>query len=77
MSADLARAAPPSLSDAPIAPQHLWHHLSNGQQQHVRQVLIHVAKHLVAHRPHPSPHEETPHDFDTPLESSEINPGPS
>jgi hypothetical protein len=77
MPADLARAAPPSLNDDPIAPQHLWPHLSNGQQQHVRQVLINVAKHLVAHRLRPSPHEETPHDFHTPLESSEIDPGTS
>ena len=77
MPADRARAAPPSLIDAPIAPQHLWHHLSNGQQQHVRQVLIQVAKHLVAHRPHPSPQEETPYDFHTPHGSGKIDSGPS
>ncbi len=77
MPADLARAAPPSLHDAPIAPQHLWPHLSNGQQQHVRQVLIQIAQHLVAHEPPPASHEETRYDFDTPLESSEIDSGSS
>ena len=48
MPAHLTRAAPPSPSDDRIAPHQLWPHLSSGQQQHVRQVLISVAKHLVA-----------------------------
>jgi hypothetical protein len=73
MPAHLARAAPPSSSDAPIAPHHLWHHLSSSQQQHVRQVLISVAKHVVAPQPHPSFHEETTHDLHAPPESSEID----
>ena len=71
MPAHLTRAAPPSPSDAPIAPHQLWPHLSSGQQQHVRQVLINVAKHLVAPRPQPSRHEEMSHDLHASPESSQ------
>ena len=77
MPAHRARAAPPSTSENPIAPHQLWPHLSRGQQQHVRQVLIGVAKHLVTHRPTPPPHKETTHDLQSPSESSETNPGAS
>ena len=55
-----ARAAPPQ-SDDRIAPHQLWQHLSSGQQQHVRRVLIGVAQQLVAHLPSPSQREETTH----------------
>src|SRR2546428_11581504 len=49
-----ARAAPPLKPDDQIAPHQLWSHLSVGQQQHVRQVLIGIAQQLLAHRPsHP------------------------
>ena len=57
-----ARAAPPLQSDNRIAPHQLWQHLSCGQQQHVRQVLIGVAQQLVADLPNPSQREETTHD---------------
>jgi hypothetical protein len=73
MPAPLLRVSPPSPSDDPITPHQLWHHLSSGQQQHVRQVLISVAKHLVAHRPPILSSEETTHDVHTPLESSETD----
>jgi len=73
MPAHLTRAAPPSPSDAPIAPHQLWPRLSSGQQQHVRQVLISVAKHLVPPRPHPSLHEEMTHDLHAPPESRKID----
>jgi hypothetical protein len=73
MPAHLTRAAPPSPSDAPIVPHQLWPHLSSGQQQHVRQVLINVAKHLVAPRPHPSLHEEMRYDLYASSESSQID----
>ena len=72
MPAHLTRAAPPSPRDAPIAPLQLWPRLSSGQQQHVRQVLSSVAKHLVPPRPHPSRHEEMTHDLHAPPESSNI-----
>ena len=39
-----ARAAPPLKPDDRITPHQLWSHLSVGQQQHVRQVLIGVAQ---------------------------------
>jgi hypothetical protein len=74
MPAHLTRAAPPAPSDDPIIPQHLWPHLSSGQQQHVRQVFISVAKHLVAPRPHPSLHEEMSHDLHASPESRKIDP---
>ena len=73
MTAHRTRAAPPFPSGDPIVPHHLWHHLSSGQQQHVRQVLIGVAKHFVAHQPNPSPHEETIHDRPSQSESSETD----
>ena len=73
MPAHLTRAAPPSPSDDRIAPHQLWPHLSSGQQQHVRQVLISVAKHLVAPRPHPSLPEEMTHDLHASPESSTID----
>lgn len=57
-----ARAAPPPQSDDRIAPHQLWHHLSSGQRQHVRRVLIGVAQQLVAYLPSPSQREETTHD---------------
>jgi hypothetical protein len=74
MPAHLTRAAPPAPSDDRIAPHQLWPHLSSGQQQHVRQVFISVAKHLVAPRPHPSLHEEMSHDLHTSPESRQIDP---
>ena len=49
MPAHLTRATPPPPSDDRIAPHQLWPHLSSGQQHQVRQVLIGVAKQLVAH----------------------------
>ena len=73
MPAHLTRAAPPSPNDAPIAPHQLWPHLSSGQQQHVRQVLISVAKHLVAPRPQPSLPEEMRHDLHASPESRQID----
>jgi hypothetical protein len=73
MPAHPARAAPPSPNENPIAPHQLWQHLSSGQQQHVRQVLIGVAKHLVTHQPSPSPHEEITHDCQSQSESSETD----
>jgi hypothetical protein len=58
-----ARAAPPLKPDDRIAPHQLWSHLSVGQQQHVRQVLIGVAQQLLAHRPsQPRTEEATHHD---------------
>src|SRR5215813_9721976 len=51
-----ARAPPPP--DRLIAPHQLWHHLSVGQQQHVRTILLGVVHQLVAHLPSPSRHEE-------------------
>jgi hypothetical protein len=51
-----ARAAPPLEPDDRIAPHQLWSHLSVGQQQHVRQVLIGVAQQLLAHLPSQPPH---------------------
>jgi hypothetical protein len=56
-----ARAAPPPQSDDRIVPHQLWQHLSSGQQQHVRRVLIGVAQQLVIHLQSPSQHEETSH----------------
>ena len=55
------RAAPPRQPDSLIAPPQLWQHLSVGQQQHVRKILLGVAQQLVAYLPSPSPCEETPH----------------
>ena len=57
-----ARAAPPLKPDDRIAPHQLWSHLSVGQQQRVRQVLIGVAQHVVTCQPNPLPSEETTHD---------------
>jgi hypothetical protein len=57
-----ARAAPPLKPDDRIAPHQLWSHLSVGQQQHVRQVLIHVAQQLMAHQLSTPRTEETTHD---------------
>ena len=73
MPAHLTRAAPPSPSDDRIAPHQLWPHLSSGQQQHVRQVMISVAKHLVAPQPHLSLHEEMSHDLHASPESRKID----
>ena len=73
MPAHLTRAAPPSPSDDRIVPHQLWPPLSSGQQQYVRQVLINVAKHLVAPRPHPSLPEEMSHDLYASPESSQID----
>ena len=56
-----ARAAPPLKPDDRIAPHQLWSHLSVGQQQHVRQVLIGVAQQLIAHRPSQPRTEELTH----------------
>ena len=39
-----AAPVPPLKPDDRIAPHQLWSHLSVGQQQHVRQVLIGVAQ---------------------------------
>jgi hypothetical protein len=61
MSVHPARAAPPP-SDDRIAPHQLWPHLSSGQQQQVRQVLIGVAQQVVARLPNPLRSEETTHD---------------
>ena len=57
-----ARAAPPLKPDDRMAPRQLWSHLSVGQQQHVRQVLIGIAQQLLVHRPSPPRTEETTHD---------------
>ena len=56
-----ARAAPPRKPDDQIAPHQLWSHLSVGQHQHVRQVLIGVAQQLIAHRPSQPRTEELTH----------------
>jgi hypothetical protein len=70
-----ARAAPPLEPDARIAPQQLWSHLSVGQQQHVRQVLIGVAQQLLAHLPsQPRTEEATHHDPRSQSEPSENHP---
>ena len=72
-----ARAAPPFKPDDRIAPHQLWSHLSVGQQQHVRQVLIHVAQQLLAHRPSQLRTEETTHDPRFQSEPSENYPATS
>lgn len=58
-----ARAAPTTPSDDPIAPHHLWAHLSRAEQHQVRQVLIGVAQQIVAHLPNPSQLKETTDDL--------------
>ena len=71
------RAAPPRQPDSLIAPQQLWQHLSVGQQQHVRTILLGVVQQLVAHLPSPSRREETTHDPRVHPESSETDPSTS
>src|SRR2546423_7588818 len=71
------RAAPPRQPDSLIAPPQLWQHLSVGQQQHVRKILLGVAQQLVAYLPSPSPCEETPHDARSHLECSATHPAAS
>lgn len=73
MPAHPARAAPLSPEMKPIVPHQLWQHLSSGQQQHVRQVLIGVAKHLVTRQPNPATHKEITHDRPSQSESSETD----
>src|SRR5215510_7216131 len=70
-----ARAPPPP--DRLIAPHQLWHHLSVGQQQHVRTILLVVAHQLVAHLPSPSRREETTNAPRSHPESSETDPSTS
>jgi hypothetical protein len=72
-----ARAAPPRKPDDQIAPHQLWSHLSVGQQQHVRQVLISVAQQLLAHRPSPPRTEEVTRAPRSQSESSENYPATS
>jgi hypothetical protein len=72
-----ARAAPPLKPDDRIAPHQLWSHLSVGQQQHVRQVLIGIAQQLLAHRPSLPRAEETTHDPRFQSEPSENYPATS
>src|SRR5215813_5058819 len=67
------RAAPPPQPDRLIAPHQLWQHLSIGQQQHVRKVLLGVVQQLVAHLPSPLPYEETPHGSRSHPECSETH----
>src|SRR6266849_1965536 len=69
-----ARAAPSHQPDGLIAPQQLWRHLSVGQQQHVRKILLGVAQQLLVHLPSPSRREETTHDPRSQPESSETHP---
>ena len=74
-----ARAAPvpPRKPDDRIAPHQLWSHLSVGQQQHVRRVLIGVAQQLMAHRPSQPRTEETTYDPRSQSEPSENYPATS
>src|SRR5262247_4634217 len=72
-----ARAAPPLKPDDRIAPHQLWSHLSVGQQQHVRQVLIGVAQQLMVHRPSQPRPQEVTHAPRSQSESSENDPAPS
>src|SRR5262252_2511333 len=72
-----ARAAPPYQSDDRIAPYQLWQHLSSRQQQHVRQVLLHVAQQLVAHVPNPVQCKETTHAPQSHPEPSATHPATS
>jgi hypothetical protein len=74
-----ARAAPvpPLKPDDRIAPHQLWSHLSVGQQQHVRQVLIGVAQQLMVHRPSQPRTEEVTHAPRSQSESSENYPATS
>ena len=72
-----ARAAPPRKPDGQIAPHPLWSHLSIGQQQHVRQVLISVAQQLLAHRPSQPRTKEVTHAPRSQSESSENYPATS
>ena len=71
MPAHPARAAPPPEPDSPIAPYQLWRHLSVGQQQHVRTVLIRVAQQLLAQLPSQPLTEETTYDPRSQLKPSE------
>ena len=68
------RAAPPLEPDDRIAPHQLWSHLSVGEQQHVRQVLIGVAQQLLAHLQSQPRTEETTHDPRSQSEPSEHHP---
>jgi hypothetical protein len=71
------RIAPPLKPGARIAPHQLWSHLSVGQQQHVRQVLIRVAQQLMVHRPNPPRTEEATHDPRSQSEPSQNHPATS
>ena len=62
MSVHPARAAPTPESNSPIAPHQLWGHLSTSQQQHVRKVLISVARQLLSHLPSQPQREELIHE---------------
>jgi len=68
---------PPLTSGDRIAPHQLWSHLSVGQQQHVRQVLIRVAQQLMVHRPNPPRTEEATHDPRSQSEPSQNHPATS
>ena len=73
----LAAPVPPLKPDDRIAPHQLWSHLSVGQQQHVRRVIIGVAQQLLTYRPSPPRPEETTHDPRAQSESSENYPATS
>ena len=72
-----ARAAPPLKPDDRIAPHQLWSHLSVGQQQHVRQVLIGVTQQLMVHWPSQPRTEEVTHAPRSQSEPSENYPATS
>ena len=72
-----ARIALPRKLGARIAPHQLWSHLSVGQQQHVRQVLIRMAQQLMVHRPNPPRTEEATHDPRSQSEPSQNHPATS
>lgn len=72
-----APTAPPLKPGDRIAPHQLWSHLSVGQQQHVRQVLIRVAQQLMVHRPSPLRTEEATHDPRSQSEPSQNYPATS
>jgi len=77
MQVHIAPTAPPLTSGDRIAPHQLWSHLSVGQQQHVRQVLIRVAQQLMVHRPNPPRTEEATHDPRSQSEPSQNHPATS